>query len=748
MLPICRYCSSHPAETVSRIILNVAVPSPLHTLFDYLPPANCPNPPTPGVRVKVPFGRVELVGVIVSTSATSEVPEAKLRLALDILDAEPVLSAELMKLARFAYQYYLHAPGEVFANVLPVALRKGRAAKPVQIFDWKITEEGAQALESEALKRAPKQKTLLAHLAAHPNGLGSEALREFMATAATTLRDLDKKKLVQRIGMSNLDGAQTSTASGPKLSDEQQIAVDAVTDSLDQFGSFLLDGVTGSGKTEVYLHCAQAVLNAGRQVLVLVPEIGLTPQLLERFVSRLGVPLAIMHSGLTDLQRLHAWLAARSGEARVVIGTRSAVYAPLPEAGMIIIDEEHDLSFKQHDGLRYHARDLAVVRAREAGIPIILGSATPSMECLQNVRSDRFKHLLLTRRAGAAKPPRLELLDVRNQTMEDGLSAPLVSRIKKHLHAGGQVLLFLNRRGFAPTLICHECGWIGKCARCDANMTLHLRRQRLICHHCAAEQPVRKQCPDCGSLDLRPLGQGTERLENVLSSQFPEYKIARVDRDTTRRKGSLEALLKEVHSGEAQILIGTQMLAKGHHFPEVTLVAIVDTDQGLFSADFRSGERMAQVILQVAGRAGRAEKPGTVLIQTHHPDHPLLQMLVNQGYPAVAESTLAERYDACLPPFSFQALLRAEAVKEEQPETFLQQARDLGQPYAEGVELWGPVPAPMERRAGRYRAQLLIQAERRSALHAFLRRWRQELEGLKSARQVRWSLDIDPVDLM
>ena len=416
----------------------------------------------------------------------------------------------------------------------------------------------------------------------------------------------------------------------------------------------------------------------------------------------------------------------------------------------MIIDEEHDLSFKQQEGFRYSARDLAIVRAQQRAVPIILGSATPSLESLHNVNRQRYQRLSLPTRVAGAVEPDIELLDVRRQPMEGGLSLPLIKRMQDHLQQDGQVLLFLNRRGFAPTLICHECGWLSQCQDCDAHMTLHLQRKRLICHHCGSQQSVRANCPLCGSVDLRALGQGTERLEKFLAKQFADYGLARIDRDSTRRKGSLQKLLAEVHNGQRRILIGTQMLAKGHHFPNVTLVGIVDADQGLFGSDYRASERMAQQILQVAGRAGRAEKPGTVIIQTHHPEHPLLLTLVHQGYAAFAQAALQERQQAVLPPFASQALLRADALQAEPPHTFLREAASLSlEPeLAAGIELLGPVPAPMERRAGRYRAQLLIQAQQRQQLQNFLATWVEPLGELKSARKVRWSIDIDPLDLL
>jgi len=533
----------------------------------------------------------------------------------------------------------------------------------------------------------------------------------------------------------------------PALNAEQQAALDALQASLGTFGVSLLDGVTGSGKTEVYLGLIDAVLARGEQALVLVPEIGLTPQLLARFRARFAVPIAVLHSGLSDRERLDAWLAAREGEACIVIGTRSAVFTPLARPGVIILDEEHDASFKQQEGFRYSARDVAVKRGQLEGIPVLLGSATPSLETLHNARQGRYAHHRLSERAGIAEPPQVAVLDVRAQPMNHGLSMALVNAVRRHLEADGQVLLFLNRRGYAPTLLCHECGWVATCRRCDAHMTLFAGQRRLRCHHCGAERPADPACPACGSEALRPLGAGTERLEEALQGLFPDTGIARIDRDTTRRKGAMQAMLDEVHAGRARILVGTQMLAKGHHFPEVTLVGLIDIDQGLFSADFRATERMAQLITQVAGRAGRAERPGQVLIQTHHPEHPLLQRLLAEGYAAFAQAALEERRQANLPPYSYLALLRAEAADPSLPLAFLQHARELAEGLgARGVQL-GPIPAPMERRAGRVRAQLLLQAAQRGALHRLLAPWLLQLEGDKLGRKVRWSLDVDPQEM-
>ncbi len=730
-------------------ILRIAVPSPLRRSFDYLPPPRLDTHLLqPGQRLRVPFGRSHVVGVLLELAGKTDFDPGRLKAATELLDTEPAVSPEIMALARWAAHYYHHPVGEVMATVLPVLLRHGEPAKAHGLRRWRLTTAG-KTLNPESLKRAPRQAAMHARLLNHPDGLGRDALGTEPGSWAAALKAMVDKGWVETLEQPQLTMPAPDRETPPALNAAQEEAVAAVTAELHQFQPFLLHGVTGSGKTEVYLHLIEQVIAQDRQTLVLVPEIGLTPQLVERFRRRLGVPLAVLHSALTDRERLNAWIAARDGDAPVVIGTRSAVFTPMARPGLCIVDEEHDLSFKQHEGFRYSARDLALIRARSAGMPVLLGSATPSLESLHNARQGRYRLLSLPERAGTARHPHMQLADMRGQYLEDGLSQTLLKRMDEHLQRGHQVLLFLNRRGFAPTLLCHDCGWVGECERCDAHLTLHQGQRRLRCHHCGAERPLPDTCPACGSVDLRAIGQGTERMETALQRHFPDVGIVRIDRDSTRRKGAMEAKLKRVHSGDARILIGTQMLAKGHDFPDVTLVGVVDTDQGLFSADFRAPERLAQLVLQVAGRAGRADKPGEVLIQTHHPDNRLLQQLVGQDYLAFAEAALAERRDAGLPPFSSLALLRAEAPAREAPMRFLEDAAALATDAGvAGVELFGPVSAPMERRQGRYRAQLLLQAAARADLHRLLGPWTPQLEQLKSARKVRWSLDVDPLDMM
>ncbi|MEX0899136.1 MAG: primosomal protein N' [Gammaproteobacteria bacterium] len=735
-------------------VLRVAVPSPLYQLFDYLPPTGDDGPFRAGMRVRVPFGRGRVVGVIVATAVKSEYPAEKLKRAAARLDDTPVLPADMLKLAAWAADYYHHPIGEVLATMLPSALRAGAEAKVQTREYWRITTAG-MAVDLNELKRARRQAALLTRLrTAGEDGLARTALDD-EGSALAALRGLAEKGLVARIEKNRGAEAPLPPVSGEpprsatqhlQLNDDQAAAVDAIADA-DGYRAFLLDGITGSGKTEVYLRAIDRVVAAGRQALVLVPEIALTPQLVGRFRERFDVPLAVLHSALNDTERLDAWLRAARGVAPIVIGTRSAVFTPLARPGLVVVDEEHDPSFKQHEGFRYSARDLAVWRAHEAAVPVVLGSATPSLESLHNVRSGRYTALHLPERAGAATHPSMRLLDVRGGVLREGLSDALLRLMEKHLAAGSQVLLFLNRRGYAPVLQCHDCGWLSECSRCDARMTLHRRDARLRCHHCGHEAPAPRRCPACGSEGVMPIGLGTERIERVIGEDFADCSMVRIDRDATRRKGELDRLLARAEGGDARILVGTQMLAKGHHFPLVTLVAVVDADGGLFSADFRASERMAQLILQVAGRAGRADRPGEVVIQTHCPDHPLLQSLVARGYPAFADAALKEREVTGLPPYGHLALLRAEATDEASPDSFLEAAGELAREAGlDGVDWLGPVPAPMARRAGRYRAQVLLRADARTPLQRLLATLVPQLGSLREARRVRWSVDVDPSD--
>ncbi|MGB5427215.1 MAG: primosomal protein N', partial [Gammaproteobacteria bacterium] len=654
---------------MNNLILRIAVPSPLQRSFDYLQPADAdPAALQPGIRLRIPFGRRTVIGVLLAVGNESDIDAHKLKRALQVLDETAVVSPDVMAMVQWASDYYHYPIGEAFSAALPALLRRGQQPQAADNTAWRITPAG-QAIDTRTLSRAARQARVMALLGSHPQGVH----RSVIDVPASVLHALGDKGWIETCTLDEPHGGRRVVPSVHTLNPAQRQAVDAILGQLDSFTPFLLAGVTGSGKTEVYLELIETTLARQQQALVLVPEIGLTPQLLARFQRRFQVPLALLHSGLTDHERLAAWRLARSGEAPIIIGTRSAIFTPMARPGLIVVDEEHDASLKQQDGFRYSARDLAVWRARQLNLPVVLGSATPSLESLLNVEQGRYRQLDLPERTGVAVQPTYRVLDVRKQPLEDGLSRPLLQRIREHLDAGDQVLLFLNRRGFAPTLMCYDCDWVAECKRCDARMTWHQHDQLLHCHHCGSQRPVDSVCPECQGSDLHPQGQGTERVEQALAAHFPDVKRVRIDRDTTRRKGELDRLLQQARGGEGRLLLGTQMLAKGHHFPNVTLVGILDADHGMFSTDFRASERMAQLIVQVAGRAGRHERPGEVIIQTCHPDHPLLQLLINQGYPAFARAALAERREARMPPTTAMVLLRAEAPAADTAMGFLEE---------------------------------------------------------------------------
>jgi primosomal protein N' (replication factor Y) len=729
------------------MIFKIAINAPLHGLFDYLPPAGWPGATEiPGCRVEVPFGRGKTTGMIVSVAEQSDIPAAKLRRVRKILDIRPVLDPTLLDLLLWAASYYQHPVGEVIAAALPTGLRQGKPLGGQELV-WELTPQGAGQNPGMLARRAPRQWELWTHLEQAPGGLGESMLTELVPGWRETLKRMLARGWVCSREQ-QADAAQELVIHpGPELTGDQSRAARRVLDALGGFQPFLLFGVTGSGKTEVYFEVMEQVLAAGNQVLLLVPEIGLTPQLLERVKNRFDGCLAILHSGLSDGERQTSWRQAASGQAHIVIGTRSAALVPLARPGLIIVDEEHDPSFKQWEGFRYSARDLAVARARRHAVPVILGSATPSLESLYNVRRERYTQLDLPERPGAVSHPDISLVDLRAHASSEGLSTPLVLAAEKHLAQGGQVLFFLNRRGYAPTLFCPGCGWTARCKRCDAGMVVHQRRKLLRCHHCDTQRRVPEICEDCHEA-LAPVGQGTERVEETLTRLLPGYAQVRIDRDSTQRKGAMESLLDQVRSGHARILTGTQMLTKGHDFPDVSLVGVLNADQGLFGTDFRASERLAQTIVQVAGRAGRAERPGTVLIQTLYPEHPLLTRLVNEGYAAFADACLAERQASGWPPYSHLALLRAESPSMRQTMSFLHQARSLlVLPDDTSIGVLGPAPAPMEKRAGRYRGQLLLEARQRPALQQLLGHWLARVREHPDARKVRWSIDVDPIEL-
>jgi primosomal protein N' (replication factor Y) len=673
---------------LAHCILQVALDTPLDSCFDYRWPCEPGAEPMVGQLALVSFGRREVVGLIVAVKHDTEVAPDKLKDALAVRSQLGPLPTRWLALVQFAADYYQRPLGEVALPGLPKNLRVPKTV---------------------ALDRALKK-------------------------------------------LAKLDAAHDPAPAGvPVLNPAQQQAADAIGGA-QGFTPLLLYGVTGSGKTEVYLQaCAQVLARDGNaQILVLVPEINLTPQLEGNIRARFpGVMLATLHSSLSEGERMLNWLAAHQGQARIVLGTRLAILSSLPDLKLIVIDEEHDPSYKQQEGLRYSARDLAVWRARQLAIPIVLGSATPSLETWHHARTGRYRILELRERAvKSAVLPRVRLLDMERDRPRDGLTSQLVAALRQRMERGEQSLLFLNRRGYAPVITCEACGWISNCTRCTSFMVLHKPEHRLRCHHCSLELRIPRSCPTCGNIDLQPLGRGTQRVEEGLQLMFPEARILRIDADSTRRKGSAQAAFDTVHRGEVDILVGTQMVAKGHDFKKLTLVGILNPDTALFSQDYRASERLFAQLMQVAGRAGRAGKPeggsdSEVLVQTRYASHPLYAAVVRHDYDRYAGSLLEERRQAALPPYMYQALLRAEAPELATAIAFLEAARDCL--ALDAVMVNDPIPMTMTRVHNVDRAQLLVESSSRPALQAFLKEWVVLLREMKS--RVRWSLEVDPLDI-
>ncbi len=734
-------------------VLKIALPTPLRRLFEYLPPnGNFDVEPMPGMRVSVPFGSRTLIGFIISTNHQSSLPVNRLKRIKQFIDKEPVIPESMIKLYLWSARYYHHPVGEAFSTAIPTALRKGHLDLRRKELYYRLTDSG-KALSAEQLKRAPRQREIVKIAAEHADGASQHALRTLGLLGAPLKSLLDKGLLESKsiIHQAHPKKGTHILAEAPlTLNPEQQHAVDAIGKTINRFCCFLLEGVTGSGKTEIYLQVIERVLQDQKSALVLVPEIGLTPQTVNRFKQRFNAPIALLHSGRSDNDRMHDWMAAAQESGFIVIGTRSSVFTPIKDLGVIIIDEEHDLSFKQQDGMHYSARDLGITRAHQTDIPIILGSATPSLESLHNCFTKRYRHLSLSSRAGNAVPPALKLIDIRSRPLQGGLSQPVIEAVSEQLDEGNQVLIFINQRGFAPVLMCHQCSWIAQCSRCDTRLTLHSNPTQLRCHHCGVQRSVPRHCPECTGDELKTLGVGTECSEQAIGQLFPNVPVLRIDRDSTSSKYAMKTMLAQINSGEPCVMVGTQMLAKGHHFPKVTLVAILEADYGLFSSDFRGLERMGQLITQVSGRAGREEQPGEVLIQTHQPEHPLLNQLIKEGYSSYSRALLEERRLAQLPPFCHTVLFRAESVQAHHPMEFLEQVKGIFKALtatkSSSIEVYGPIPATMHKRAGRFRSQLLLQANDRKTLHEPLTKLCLEIEKLKSTRKVRWSIDVDPLD--
>lgn len=735
-----------------EIIVQVALDVPLRKLFDYKVPLTV-EALLPGCRVKVGFGNRQLIGLVIETGHTSLLDNSKLKTISEILDHEPVLDTKTIQFLCWVADYYVHPLGEVIFTALPKLLRKGKPAELPENPFWVITASGRETLKRDA-GRAVVQFRLLALLSSTAKPMGQAQLKGASSRWKVAMAVIEEKGLVERVDPLAMESVISSPAiTGIKATRDQQTAIDCIIASIGSYQCFLLHGITGSGKTEVYLQCISRVLTRNHQALILVPEISLTPQLVGRFRQRFDVVIDVMHSGMNDTQRMQAWERARRGVSAILIGTRSAVFVPMARLGVIIIDEEHDSSFKQQDGFRYHARDVAIKRASQEGVPVVMGSATPSLESWHNAMQGRYCLLTLDQRATSGGLPDIHLLDIEKQPLSNGISIPLREGVRKCLKQGEQSLLFINRRGFAPAVCCTTCNSLAQCTRCDARMTWHQHDARLLCHHCGKSSRWPKRCTDCGGTEMVTVGQGTENIHQTIQQMVPDATVERIDRDTVRRKGELEQCLKRAHSGEVDVLVGTQMLSKGHDFPNLSLVGILDSDQLLFSSDFRASERLFQLITQVAGRAGRAEKRGAALIQTRFPDSPWLQVIARHDYRGFVEMALAERKSTDYPPYSHLALLRAEAINKQQSLTFLESMQDQARALIssnqmmKSVRLSEPVPSVMEKRAGRYRAQLLVQCVSRKPLHVFLLQWRSLIEADRQARKVRWSLDVDPVDL-
>lgn len=726
--------------------VRVAVPVYLFDCFDYLLSQQQYEKAEVGARVSVSFGRQNLVGVIMQKLPLDEPidPRFKLKSITELLDDRAIIDEKVLSLLKWSAQYYQFPIGEVVHSALPTLLRQG---KPYNLLarTWKLLDQNAES----KVKRSEKQQDAYKILKLHPVGT-AENILNMAGIETATLKALAKKEICECVLEPQDFSPQTVQMAQMPLSanEEQKHAIAQVLKFKNKYQAFLLDGLTGSGKTEVYLQIMEQVLKQGKQVLVLVPEIGLTPQTISRFQSRFHCHIALLHSGLNDSKRLQAWQATETGKASIILGTRSAIYTPIPNLGLIILDEEHDLSFKQQEGFRYHARDVALYRAHLQQCPVVLGSATPSIDSFALVENGKMQSLELNQRAGSALMPKIHILDLKVAQKQHGISLLLIQEIRKRLERKEQVLIFLNRRGYAPVLICEGCGWQAQCPHCDANFTVHRQPyQHLHCHHCGTIHRMPEHCPSCNHTELKPLGMGTGKVEEHLNELFPDHDVIRVDRDSTSRVGSWQKIYDKIQKSEPVILLGTQMLAKGHHFPYVTLVAILDIDSGLLSVDFRATERTAQLIVQVSGRAGRGEHKGDVYLQTLRPDHALLNVLVQENYRTFAKQTLKERQIAMMPPFRYATLIRCESKQQNLNTEFLQKHAALLRQYSDlALDIWGPIPAPMERKAGRYQSHMVLLSADRARLHYYLKDWWQNVLSDKPSN-MKLTLDIDPQEL-
>ena len=713
------------------------------TVFDYFAPALVLA--HIGRRVIVPFGKGRRVGIIVGRSETSDLAPAKIKSIISIDDACPGLSASDLVLLRFASDYYHHPIGQTLFSALPPAYKLVSPPKPREYSQhYRLTDLGASQLSERIPARARARQKLFAALE-KGNTKSREELTAISGAARRLLREWMAQGWIESV---DEPASILEPNAIPTLNEEQHDALQKILLALGKFQCFLLHGITGSGKTEVYLQAVEQVLARGEQALILVPEIGLTPQLEARFRARFpGIAQVSLHSALGDSARYAAWRAAAEGKARIVLGTRLAVFTPMSNLGLIVVDEEHDPSFKQQEGLRYSARDLAVYRANALRIPIVLGSATPSLESWAHAQRGHYQMLTLTQRAHQqAALATIRLIDTRVKKAQDGLTEPLKNAITQRLARGEQSLIFINRRGYAPVIHCRSCGWMAGCPRCSTRLVFHLKKRPLRCHLCGHIEAAPEHCPQCGNVDLRPVGEGTQRVETVLTQHFPEARILRLDRDSVTNKDAWQQHLSTIADGGADILVGTQMLAKGHDFPKLTLVGMINVDSGLYSTDYRASERTFAMVMQVAGRAGRAEHAGDVLIQTEFPEHPLFRAAVKQDFYGYAQILLDERRTAVFPPFIYQALLRMEAVNAEAVAGFSKRAKYIADHLESTVTVYQPVEAIIQRVAGKTRYQIVVQSESRAQLQNFLRDWSEKLAAIVE-RKVRWSIDVDPIEV-
>ncbi len=717
------------------IVIRVALDVPVFKLFDYL--SVDATEADIGARVLVRFGNRRLVGLIVEVATKSELPDDRLKTCERILRDIPPLPKDWIELARFCSNYYQAPIGAALLGALPPRLRRVEPL-PESPRSYAITQAGRLALEALPARQKSRRR-LLETLRLAP--LGSTSLAKIVRGSRAHIKDSLNKGWIAEQALSITPPNFTVAH---ELNGEQSEAIKQVCSELNRFASFLLLGITGSGKTEVYLNLIAKTLQAGRQALILVPEIALTPSLEALFRARFPeTRLCLQHSGMGQAERVQSWLEASQGASHIILGTRLAVFIPIPRLGLIVVDEEQDSSYKQQEGLRYSARDLAIFRARQADVPVLLCSATPSLETLYRAQTGRYRILRLTRRAHqSARLPAIHLIDTRKNLLREGLSAPLLTALAQRLERQEQSLLFLNRRGYAPVLACTHCGWVSGCPRCSVRLVVHLSRQQLSCHHCGFEARIPRACPTCGNVDITPLGRGTQRVESEVAEKFPLARIVRIDSDSAGRH--IKGLLETVRSGEADILIGTQLLAKGHHFERVTLVGVLNADAGLFAADYRAPERLFAQLQQISGRAGRAELPGEVFVQTRYPDHPLYRALLQQDYEGYAQDLLKERKIAGFPPFVHEAALRAQASSMESAISFLRQAASLAPASAGDLTIFDPAPASLARLSGLERALMVIQSSSRPQLQAFLHSWNQTLSANRTS--VRWHFDVDPIE--